>query len=315
MSLVKPSCGDGGALTETTFSDIWGILLFIISLISAGITIATKFAETIAFLTEIWTILGISAAAVIWLAALAAFVTVMVIIGTFYYKNCHEEPDGLDTCSSGVIEEVFPSFDDWSEWVFPFSASHPRIDVVVRCIYWNLVGQGGATVVCNDDAERSPILSAFFHNAEVCAAGLGAVIGAAIAGVAGIIAAVAIGAAIGCSATGPFYLLCLLVVILIAVIVVVAAALIGALIGGMIGKAAADSDDPLEGDSGLTIGDYVTTPGNLIIMGDLDNARTYWFVEPEHTLHGRSTGAAPFSHLDPDTNLTMDACPVSGVID
>ena len=216
----------------------------------------------------------------------------------FFCKNCVEAPRGLDTCSAGVIEEVFPSFDDWSEWVFPFAASHPRIDVVVKCDYWDLAANGGATVVCHNDAERSPIISAIFH------AGGGAIAVAAIAGIGGIIAA-----AIGCSASGPFYLLCLLVVLIIAAIVVAVAALIGGLIGGLIGKAAVGSDDPITDGSGLAIGDYVTTPGNLIIMGNLDNARVYWFVtESGHTVHGRSTGSAPFSHLDPDANLIVDAC-------
>lgn len=308
MSLEKPLCGVGSASTSSTGSDLWGILMLIISLVGLTITIVTKFAETVAFLTQTFTLLGISAAAIIWIAALAAYVAVLIVISVFYYKNCHENPEGLRTCSSGVIESVFPSFDDWTDWVFPFSASHPRIDVVIRCNYWNLPNNGGATVVCNNDDEDSPMLSAFFHNSEVCGAGLGAIIGAAAAGIGGIIAAVAVGAAIGCAASGPFYLLCLLAVVLLAVIIVAVAALVGALIGGLIGKAAADSSDPIDGDSGLSSGDYVTTPGNLIIMGDLGNARAYWFVEPEHSVHGRSTGSSPFSHLDPDANLTEDAC-------
>ncbi len=308
MSLTKPACGSGSAATETTFSDLFGVIMFLISLVSGIIAVVSKLAETIAFLTQIFTFLGISAPVVIWLAAIAAYVTLLIIIGVFLYKNCIEKPEGLQTCSSGVIEAVFPSFDNWSEWVFPFAASHPRIDVVIRCIYWDLTHNGGATVVCNDDTERSPLLTAFFHSSEVCAAGTGAIVGAAVAGIGGIIAAVAIGAAIGCSASGPFYLLCLLVVVLIALVVVAVAVLIGALVGGLIGKAAAGSDDPIEDGAGLTIGDYVTTPGNLIIMGDLDNARAYWFVDPQHTVHGRSTGSPPFSHLDPDTNLTTDAC-------
>lgn len=308
MSLTKPPCGAGSASTASTFSDLWGVLIFIIGLVSGAIGVITKLAEVIAFLTQIWTVLGIAAPALYWLGAIATFVTVLIVITVFWYKNCFEKPRGLDTCSAGVIEEAFPSFDDWHEWMFPFAASHPRIDVVVKCNYWNLVDQGGATVVCNDDPERSPILSAFFDSAEVCAAGGGALVGAAIGGIGGIVAGVAIGAAIGCSASGPFYLLCLLVVLLIVAIVVAVAALVGAFIGGMIGKAAAGDDDPV-GDAGLTVGDYVTTPGNLIIMGDLDNARAYWFVtDGGHTVHGRSTGSAPFSHLDPDANLTVDAC-------
>ena len=309
MANTKPACGVGSASTATTFSDLWGLILLLISLGSGIVAFITKFAEAVAFLTQAFSLIGITAPVAVWLGAIAAYVTVMIVIIVFFYKNCVEAPRGLDTCSAGVIEEVFPSFDDWSEWVFPFAASHPRIDVVVKCDYWDLAANGGATVVCNDDAERSPIISAIFHSSEVCAAGGGAIAGAAIAGIGGIIAAVAIGAAIGCSASGPFYLLCLLVVLIIAAIVVAVAALIGALIGGLIGKAAAGSDDPITDGAGLTIGDYVTTPGNLIIMGNLDNARVYWFVtEGGHTVHGRSTGSAPFSHLDPDANLTVDAC-------
>ncbi len=308
MSLTKPPCGSGSASTATTFSDLWGLIILLVGLISGAIGVITKLAEVTAFLIQIWTVIGISAPALYWLGGIATYLTVLIVIGVFWYKNCFEKPDGLDTCSSGVIEEVFPSFDDWGEWMFPFAASHPRINVVVKCNYWNLVDQGGATVVCNDDPERSPILSAFFDSAEVCAAAGGALVGAAVAGIGGIIAGVAIGAAIGCSASGPFYLLCLLVVLLIVAVVVAVAALIGAFVGGMIGKAAAGDDDPV-GDNGLTVGDYVTTPGNLIIMGNLDNARAYWFVtDGGHTLHGRSTGSAPFSHLDPDTNLAVDAC-------
>lgn len=308
MSLTKPPCGSGSASTASTFSDLWGLIIFLVGLISGVVGVITKFAEVTAFLTQIWTVIGISAPALYWLGAIATYVTVLIVIGVFWYKNCFEKPDGLDTCSSGVIEEVFPSFDDWSEWMFPFAASHPRIDVVIKCNYWNLVDQGGATVVCNDDPERSPILTAFFDSSEVCAAAGGALVGAAVAGIGGIVAGVAIGAAIGCSASGPFYLLCLLIVLLIVAIVVAVAALIGAFVGGMIGKAAAGDDDPV-GDNGLMVGDYVTTPGNLIIMGDLENARAYWFVtDGGHTVHGRSTGSAPFSHLDPDTNLTVDAC-------
>jgi len=308
MSNTKPACGVGSASTATTFSDLWGLILLLISLGSGIVTVITKAGEVIAFLTQSFSLIGITAPVAVWLGAVAAYVTVMIVISVFFYKNCVEEPRGLDACSAGVIEEVFPSFDDWSEWVFPFAANHPRVDVVVKCNYWDLVANGGATVVCNNDPERSPILSAIFHSDEVCAAGGGAIVGAAVAGIGGIIAAVAIGAAIGCAASGPFYLLCLLVVLIIAAVVVAVAALIGALIGGMIGKAAAGSDDPIT-DTGISIGDYITTPGNLIIMGNLDNARAYWFVrEGGHAVAGRSLGAPPFSHLDPDANFTVDAC-------
>jgi hypothetical protein len=57
----------------------------------------------------------------------------------------------------------------------------------------------------------------------------------------------------------------------------------------------------------LTVGDYVTTNGGLIVSEDLDGAIAYWFVT--HTsLHGHSKTAPSYSHTDPDTALNPDAC-------
>ena len=62
----------------------------------------------------------------------------------------------------------------------------------------------------------------------------------------------------------------------------------------------------------LRVGDYVTTSGNLMNIEFLEGARAYWWVESS-ALHGHSSASAPYSYLDPDTNLTTDACPPSGL--
>jgi MFS family permease len=312
----KPPCGSGSAATASTFSDLWGVLTGLISLGSAIGTIigfVAKFDAIMQFISGPFSLWGLTAGVLVWLAAVVTFVIVMAVIVVFFYKNCIENPAGLDTCSAGVIKAVFPSFSDWTETVFPFTANHPRIDVVVKSKYWPLVGIGGATVVCNNDAQKSPVLSAFFHNSQVCGAGVGAIVGAAVGGIAGIFLAVIAAGAIGCTGALVFYLLCLLLVIVVAAIIVAVMALAGAAIGGGIGRDTTRANDPTRNIPriGLTIGDYVTTPGNLIISGDLGGARTYWFVGAgKHATHGRSRGTAPFSHLDPDdpNNFPMDAC-------
>jgi hypothetical protein len=136
----------------------------------------------------------------------------------------------------------------------------------------------------------------------VCAAGLGSTIGGIVGAVGGILAGVAIAAAIGC-ATIIFCLIAILVAIVVAVVVV----LVAAFIGGQIGHAAATNTAPAAGGTPLVVGDNVTTKGGLLTSAYDQGARVYWFVT-ETTLHGRSTGSAPFSHTDPDANLPIDAC-------
>jgi hypothetical protein len=298
MANGKPICGSQGESTDDTLT----FILFALGLLGTIIGIVQGAAWTVAQAQAV-TLLGITAPGGVWLGGVGGGVLVLVIVFGFYFKRCLEDPDGLDACSAGVVNGIVESFDSPVNEVFPFTAMHDRVDVVVKSIYWNLVQENAQFVKCAGDPDASPVLQGFYYSDEVCAAALGATIGAAAGAVVGIIVAAAI-AAIGCATI----ILCILA-ILVAALIAAGAALAGAFIGGQIGKAiAGDSDPTATGGNTIQTGDYVTTKGNLITSGDFDGARVYWFVE-ETTLHGRSTGAPQFSFTDPDTNLIDDACP------
>ncbi|HEY1348506.1 MAG TPA: hypothetical protein VGF67_02630 [Ktedonobacteraceae bacterium] len=252
--------------------------------------------------------IGTAGTSVIYGAAIIAAVVTWTVIFVFYYERCLDTPRGFDGCSSGVIEQIVLAFSSTVEQVFPFAGMHDRVDVVVKSTYWPLVSANARFVRCAG-FDGSPILSGFYHNDQVCAAGLGAAIGGAAGAVAGIIIAAAAALAIGCAT----WILCILALI-VAIVLAIVATVIGATAGGAIGKAAASSGTPGSSGGGLipatplSVGDYVTTRGNLIISGDLEGAIVYWFVQ-NTTLHGRSTGSPHFDHMDPDKNLIIDACP------
>ncbi|HEY6045032.1 MAG TPA: hypothetical protein VIU65_00430 [Pyrinomonadaceae bacterium] len=296
MSNGKPTCGPQGEPTD----DVLTFILAVLGVIGTIVGIIKALSST-----TIVTLLGISAPAGVWLSAAgAALVTELVVFG-FYYKRCLEDPDGLAACSAGVVNGIEESFNSASDELFPFTAQHNRVDVVVKSIYWFLVQSGAFFVKCAGDALGSPMIQSFYETDAVCAAGLGATIGGGVGVVGGILLGVLAGAAIGCATI----ILCLLA-LLIAAIIAAATVIVGAFIGGQIGKAAAGDSAPTETDTGnaIQVGDYITTKGNLITSGDFDGARVYWFVT-NTTLHGHSTGTPQFSFTDPDANLTTDACP------
>jgi hypothetical protein len=213
-----------------------------------------------------------------------------------------------------VIQRIVPAFSSATDQIFPFTAMHDRIDVVVKCVYWFLVENNAAMVICNTDPDMSPILRGYYKSNKVCGAGVGAIVGAAIGAAVGIFLGVLAGGAIASIACGPFAWLCAIIVVILAVlvalVVAVACVLAGAFAGGQIGRAAASGGPPAADDGSiLMISDYVTTSGGLLTSGDDDGARVYWFVS-KTTLHGASLLPSPFSHTDPDTNLLMDACPI-----
>jgi hypothetical protein len=96
-----------------------------------------------------------------------------------------------------------------------------------------------------------------------------------IGGGAGVIGGIIAGALIGAAIGSASIVLCLLA-LLVALIVAAAAVLVGALIGGQIGKAAADSSQPTaSGGQVLLVGDYVSTSGGLVTLGDAEEAQVY----------------------------------------
>lgn len=247
------------------------------------------------------------------LSATVAAIAVIVLVGVFVYRRCVGQ-DGLRECVAGVVNEIVGSFSTWSEEVFPFTAMHDRVDVVVKHLYWDIVENGQAFVHCTDEItpRRSEIMRAYYYSQEVCTAGTGAQIGVIGGAVAGIIAGAAIGAAIGCATV----ILCLLALI-VAALVAAVAALVGALIGGQIAKAAAEDTNPTS-DSGdvLTVGDYISVTGGMLRKDYDQGANVLWWEEST-SFHGRASDdipSSPFSYCDVGDELTEDSCPLSEIM-
>jgi len=300
----KPTCGSQGAAVEPNVSSIASDITTLIGLIGTANTLIGLLAKT-----AIFTFLGIAAPAVLWLGAVAGGLITFAVVFDFYRLRCLASPDTRPSCSAGVIQGVVPSFNSATDELFPFTATHDRVDVVVKCDYWFLVETNAGFVHCSADADASPILRGYHRSDKVCAAGLGSTIGAGAGLAGGILLGALAAAAIGCATI----ILCLLA-ILVALVIAAAVVLAGAFVGGQIGKAAAGDDAPAaEEGSELRSGDYVTTQGGLLTSGEDEGARVYWFVD-RTILHGRSMLSPPFSHRDPDANLTSDACPTRPII-
>ncbi len=303
MADQKPSCGTQSLVHDET----------LVTLIAVFGIIGTVFGILKGIEPAIALLIGTPA-----LAAAAAGLATLLIVIVFHVDRCYPK-EGRRTCWAGVIEETKESFTSASDEIFPFTAMHPRVDVVVKSSYWDLVSTNAEFVKCNDDSRASPILQTYYHSKKVCAAGVGAVYGAAIGAgagiVAGTLAAAAIIAAVGCATI----ILCVLALLLAAVIAIVGA-LIGAFAGGQIGKAIAENDTPYGTGAGnertdLGVGHYVSINGKLIVSGNDEGAVVGWFGEST-TLHGGPStngegagGGAPYPHTDPDQNLVSDACP------
>jgi hypothetical protein len=310
----QPTCGSQGATTGPSIPTILADIIALGGLVSLAVTIGKIIADV-----TIWSFLGIVSLAAVWLAAIAGAVITFFIVFDFYRLRCLSQPATLRACSSGVIEGFVPSFKSGWDELFPFTAMHDRIDVVVQCKYWFLAENLAANVICNTDPDMSPILREYYKSAKVCGAGLGATIGAGIGAVAGIFLGVLAAGAIASALCGPLVGLCLILAMLIALIVAAVCVLVGALVGGQIGKAAAGGGPPAADDgSVLMMMDYVTTSGippggGLVTSGDDDGARVYWFVTST-TKHGQSMLPAPHSHTDPDMAFGApnppDACPL-----
>lgn len=296
MANGKPPCGQQNATVDSDLTTI----LWLVGLISLLATLATKLPAIKNWLIAQGVGLGVPLAAIG--GALIAFTIVFIIA----YNRCRLR-EGVQACSAGVINEIVPSFDNGVDQFFAFTAMHDRIDVVVKSIYWHLV-QNNVFVRCAGDADGSPMIGGYYYSKDVCAAGTGALIGGAAGIIPGVLAGVALGVLIGC-ATVILCLLALIVAALVAAAIVIAAAVIGA----QVGRALSEESTPSAGDVALRVGDYVTTSGNLMNIEFLDGARAYWWVT-DSALHGHSNASAPYSYLDPDANLTTDACPTSGPV-
>jgi hypothetical protein len=240
------------------------------------------------------------------LSALIAAVTIIVIVGVFALDRC-VRGRGLSECVAGVVHQIIESFNSALDELFPFSAMHDRVDVVVRSRYWDVLESGEAFVHCTDELppRRSEIMRCYYYERRVCQAAQAGIIGAGIGGAAGIIAGAAAAAAIGCATV----ILCLLAIIVAAIIAAVAA-LVGALIAGQAAKAAGEDSTPSADGVPIGVGDLVSVRGNMQRRDHDEGANVMWWVTSSD-LHGRARDGLPqpFSYCEIDEELPTDSCP------
>lgn len=241
-------------------------------------------------------------------AALAG-ITIIVIVGTFAIDRC-VQGEGLRECIAGVVNEIIESFSSAMDELFPFSAMHDRVDVVVKSRFWDVVESGDAFVHCTDEAppRRSEIMRCYYYEDRVCNAGEAGIWGATAGAVGGIIAGAAIAAAIGCATV----IFCLLAII-VAAIVAAVAALVGAFAAGQVAKAVGEDTHPAAGGTAISVGDLVTVHGNMQRREEDGGANVIWW-QSSTDLHGRVRDglSEPFSYCEIDEELPMDGCPVPG---
>jgi hypothetical protein len=299
------TCGSQGVSNGPTLSTIISDILAAGGAIGTLVSAIKVVLASVVKLGGTFSLLGLTAPYAVWFGAVVGALVTYATVVLFYAERCLDNPATLKSCSAGVIQAVIPAFNSATDELFPFTAMHDRVDVVVKCEYWPLVVTNSLFVECNVDPDTSPMIRCYYKTSAVCAAGLGSTIGGGVGVVGGILLGVLAGAAIGCATV----ILCIFA-LLAALIIAAVTVLVAALVGGLIGQAAAGGSNPATASDGtvLTVGDYVSTCGGVLTSGDDDGSRVYWFVNTT-ILHGKSSGSAPFDHSDPDCNLIPDACP------
>lgn len=309
----RPNCGQRDAeIVPEPLSRIGAVIGIIIGVIGGIATVAGIF-EKIQVVNGILQIGGITIGGAAAAGAAAGFVAAIatyIVIATYVVDRC-TQGEGLRECLAGVVFEIIESFSDFLDEVFPFSAMHDRVDVVVKSRFWDIVESGQAFVHCTDEAppRRSEIMRCYYYDRLVCDAAIGSLVGGIAGVVGGIIAAAAVAAAIGCATV----ILCIIAII-VAAIVAAVAVLVGALIGGQIGKAVSEDETPSlpEGEA-IRVGDLITINGNMRRREHDNKANVLWWVSST-TFNGRAPDGLPqpFSYCEIDEVLAVDDCPVPG---
>jgi len=294
--MTKPTCTAGGSVGQTS-SDAFTFIQILLG-IAGGVGTVAK-------------IIGGASSGLAGGAAGA--LAVIGLCGFYLYERCASR-QGDPECTAGVVSGIELAFSSAADTVFPFSAQHTRVDVVVKSQYWIVVSTGALAVKCNADPLESPILSNYYHTPQVCAAAWGALIGSVVGGVVGFALAIpaALAVAASCAAVPIVGWLCALIALIVAAIIAAACALTGAFVGGNFAKEAAGPVLPPDDSGGFFIerGQYLRVHGNYLRFGDDNGAIVAWWVNGS-AVAGTSLLGKPFSYTDPDDNFKDDGCPTS----
>ncbi|WP_058186603.1 LytS family sensor histidine kinase [Terracidiphilus gabretensis] len=294
----------------------------------AGMTASTS------VLGKLGASLGLSGWGVLALAAIIVTAVVTALSIIIWAKSSHDALCGVPVvgkfeCVTGVINTVEAGFHYGYSELVGFQNNQPRIDVVVKSIYWPILTLNNPPMVwcaactncppsaaapaqiLNPNSTCSPMMPCYYHNNQVCSASAGAsagaAIGAALGAVGGVILAIWLFGLMGCSFTAIFSWICIIVlavVCLIVVAVVVIAALIGSTIGTQAGKAAAGgSASPMAGSVTLMPGAYVSVLGNMVQSPHSLGANVIWFAGWTPDANGQTVDDLTASNMNGTTVL------------
>ncbi len=237
-------------------------------------------------------------------------IVVLAIIVLFYASRCDSIENSLE-CVAGVVHEIVQDFSSITEEIFPFTAMHDRVDIIVKSKYWQVVESGNPKrVFCTDETipRRSVIMRCYYYTDRVCKAARGALAGAILGAFGGAVNSILAAAAIGCAA-GPIF--CLLAII-VAMLIAATATLVGAFVGGQIAKASSDDTTPTNDDKRvISVGDLISVTGNMLMLDNDEGANVLWWVKSTSPC-GKvpdSTPNNPFSYCEIDDIFEMDECP------
>ena len=302
-----PRCGEI-TITEEPINEFmgWvGILFSLIGILSTilGYEAAAKVVAAIVGVIGIW-------AGAIIAGVIGAGIIITVVY--LYHKDRCTSRDTPLVCIAGVVQNIVQELSGALEYIFPFTAMHDRIDLVVKSNYWDIVENNAKKVFCTEEPagtfRTSEIMRCYYYTPRVCSIVSGALVGAVIGGIAGV----ALGAAVAVLLIGCSTIVLCLIAILVALVIAAAVALLGAAAGGLIVVASSDNADPSD-DSGTTIGigSLITVNGNILTREYDEGANVIWWVTNSSLSGMAPDGIAnnPFSYCDINDIFAMDACP------
>jgi hypothetical protein len=294
---VPPSLNTDTAQTIGTVTTVYGVAGTVIGLLG-------KFGGSISLPS--WLTFATAPVFSVGLFAAAVVIATVWVIAQTFSDRCSSIA-GIPDCFSGIIDKIVPAFSSTTDAIFPYTAMHDRVEVVVGTAYHAELAHNAKYVYCNDTLpSNSPVLIAYYHNAQICAAGAGAVAGAVVGGIVGVLLAAAAWTALGCVSI----IFCLFALI-IAALIALAAAIAGAVIGSQAAKAATGSAAPKSSGPNavtLNVGDIVSVQGNLITATFLEGESVYWWTTNTF-LAGAWPGSAPFTTADADAAWPIGSDP------
>ena len=278
----KPPCG-GSSPGDDWLKTLITLITAIAGAIGTGIGIWVDAVSGTAspLLTTLFTYFGYAAPAGAVAGAVAGGIITYAIIVYFAWDRLKPR-QGIRECYAGVITGMQEAYKSATDVLFPFTAQHDRVDVVIKPSYWDIAARSPQQWIwCNSDSMQSPLIRTYYWTKEVAGGITGAMYGGAVGAGVEIAVGLLAGVAIGC-ATIILCIVAIIVAALIAAALVLAGAFTGAAGCLAAGGSSSPTGDAPDGKKTLRLSDYVSVHANLVIFPDDQNAWVAWWAEFDH---------------------------------